>query len=74
MSKISRKRRQFEIEKRQKRRKKLKKIKECYFLARTKEEKEKIIDKIRKIAPHISIEEFLKLKNEKNKIHGFGTI
>jgi len=60
MSKISQKRRQFEIRKKQERRKKLKKLKERYFSVKTKEEKEKIIEKMRKIAPHISIEEFLK--------------
>jgi len=65
MSKISQKRRQFEIKRKQKRRKKLKKLKEKYFLAKSKEEKEKIIEKIKRISPHLSIEEFLgKIKND----------
>ncbi len=60
MSKQSPKRRSFEIKKRQKKRAKLKKLKEKYFLAKTQEEKEKIIEKIFKIAPHIKIEQWLK--------------
>jgi len=62
MSKISRKRRQFEIKRRQKRRKKIKKLKEKYLLTKTREEKEKILEKIKKIAPHYPIEEILKLE------------
>jgi len=62
MSKILQKRRKFEIRKKQKRRKKLKKLREKYLEAKTKEEKGKIIEKIRKIAPHIVRKEFLKEK------------
>jgi hypothetical protein len=57
MSKISEKRRKFEIKKRQKRRKKLKKLKEKYLLAKSKEEKEKILEKMRRISPYFRIEE-----------------
>jgi hypothetical protein len=60
MSKQTPKRRSFEIRKRQKRRKKLKKLKEKYLAAKTKEEKEKIIEKILRLAPTIDIEEWLK--------------
>jgi len=59
MSKKSPKRRSFEIRKKQKRRKKLKKLKEKYLTAKTKEEKEKILEKILKIAPTINLEEWL---------------
>ncbi len=61
MGKISPKRRQFEIKKKRNRRKKIKKLKAKYLSATTKEEKEKIIEKILKIAPHYPIEEILKL-------------
>jgi len=47
------------IEKRRKRREKLKKLREKYLLAKTKEEKERILEKLRKIAPWLSEEEFL---------------
>ena len=49
MSKKTPKRRSFEIRKKQKRRKKLKKLKEKYFSAKTKKERQKIIEKILKI-------------------------
>jgi hypothetical protein len=53
--------RKFLIRKKQKRRKKIKKLKEKYLKAKTKEEKERIIEKILRIAPHYPIEEILKL-------------
>ncbi len=59
MSKQSPKRRSFEIKKKQKKREKLKRLKEKYFGAKTQQEKEKIIEKILKIAPHIKIKEWL---------------
>lgn len=52
MGKISRKRRSFEIKKRQKRRKKLKKLKDLYLKTQDKKERVKIIEKIIKLAPH----------------------
>ncbi len=60
MAKESQKRRKFIIKLKQKRRKKIKKLKEKYLTAKTKDEKEKILEKIRKIAPHYPFEEFLK--------------
>jgi hypothetical protein len=54
-------RRKFLIRKKQKRRKKIRKLKEKYLKAKTKEEKEKIIEKILRIAPHYPIENILKL-------------
>lgn len=60
MGKISEKRRRFEIRQRRKRKKKIKKLKEKYLAAKSKEEKEKILEKLRKIAPHYPIEKFLK--------------
>jgi len=65
MSKISRKRRQFEIKRKRKRRKKLRKLKEKYSTAKTKKEREEIIEKMRKIAPHLPIGEILGVKKEK---------
>ena len=66
MSKISPKRRKFEIKKRRKRRKKLAKLRQAYLSAKTKSEKEKILEKVNRIAPHLSREEFLKsLENSK---------
>lgn len=60
MSKISPKRRQFEIKKKQKRRKKITKLREKYFITKSQEEKEKILQKVQRLAPHLSIKEFLK--------------
>jgi hypothetical protein len=60
MSKISQKRRQFEIKRKRERRKKIKKLKEKYFKAKNEKEREKIVEKLRKIAPHLRIEEILK--------------
>jgi len=65
MSKISPKRRRFEIKKKQRRRKKIRKLKQKYLLAKTKEEKEKILEKIKTLSPHYPFEEILKLKEAK---------
>jgi hypothetical protein len=65
MSKILPKRRQFEIKKKQKRRKKIKKLKEKFLKAKSKAEKEKILEKVLKKFPHYPIEEFLKLEKKK---------
>jgi hypothetical protein len=59
-AKISPKRRRFQIRQKRKRKEKIKKHKEKYKLAKTQEEKEKILEKLRKIAPHYSLEQFLK--------------
>jgi len=59
-AKISPKRRRFQIRQKIKRREKIKKLKEKYKLAKTQEEKEKILEKLRKIAPHYPLEQFLK--------------
>ncbi len=60
MGKVSDKRRKFIIKLKQKRRKKIKKLKEKYLTTKTKEEKEKTLEKLRKIAPHCFFDEFLK--------------
>jgi len=67
MSKISQKRRRFEIKKRQKRRKKIKKLKQKYLLAKTKEEKEKILEKIKNTSPLYSLKEILLRSKETKK-------
>ena len=60
MSKINRKRRQFLIKKKRKAKQKIKKLKAKLLTAKTKEEREKIIEKIKKIAPHYPLEELLR--------------
>lgn len=64
-AKESPKRRAFKIRQKQKRREKIKKLKQKYLVAKTKEEKEKIIQKILKIAPHYPIEQFLRQQEKK---------
>jgi len=67
MSKVSPKRRQFNIRKKSRRRKKLKKLKERYSQVKTKKEKERIVEKIKRISPYLAIEEILKIKKEEDK-------
>lgn len=67
MGKISPKRRQFVIKSRRKRKVKIQKLKEKYFQAKKKKEKEDILEKIKRIAPHYPAEELLGIKNEKEK-------
>jgi len=65
MGKVSVKRRQFEIRAKRKRKQKIKKLKDRYLEAKSKSEKEKILEKIKKIAPHYPDKEILKLTKEK---------
>lgn len=60
MSKISRKRRQFEIRKKRKRQAKLKKLKEKFLSAKSQEEKDKVLEKMKRIAPYLNVEEYIK--------------
>jgi len=60
MSKISVKRRKFEIKRKRKRSKKLAKLREAYFSAKTKSKRDAILEKLNKIVPHFSEKEFLK--------------
>ena len=60
MSKISRKRRQFEIRKKRKRQAKLKKLKEKFLSVKNQEEKDKILEKMKRIAPYLNVEEYIK--------------
>lgn len=62
MGKIYQKRRQFQIKRKQKRKKKLRKLKEKYLAANSQREKKKIAEKIKRIAPHLQIEEYLGTK------------
>jgi len=66
MSKVRPKRRRFEIKKRQERRKKLAKLRELYSKTKSKKEREKILEKVAKIAPYLSEEEFLAPKRAKS--------
>ena len=61
MGKTSIKRRQFKIRIKRKRKEKIKKLKEEHLKAKTKEKKNKIIEKIQKIAPHYPIKEILEM-------------
>ena len=56
MSKISVKRRQFQIKKNLKRKKKVNILKEKYLEAKNEEEKKKVLEKIQRISPHYPIE------------------
>ncbi len=53
--------------KRRKRKEKLRKLREKYKSARTNEEKEKILEKAKKIAPWLLKDEFLAPLNEHKK-------
>lgn len=61
MSKISTKRRRFQIRAKRNRKQKIKNLKERYFETKSKQDKEKILEKIKKIAPHYPLEQILKL-------------
>lgn len=65
MGKVSIKRRQFIIRAKRKRKQKIRKLKDKYLEAKSKSEKEKILEKIKKIAPHYPDQEILKLTKEK---------
>jgi len=65
MSHRSRNIRFNELRQRRNRKQKLKKLREKFVLAKTKEEKEKILEKVFKIAPRLTEEEFLKPIKEK---------
>jgi len=65
MSHRSRNIRFNELRQRRNRKQKLKKLREKFALAKTKEEKEKILEKDFKIAPWLTEEEFLKPIKEK---------
>lgn len=65
MSKISTKRRQFQIRAKRKRKAKIKKLIEKYLAAKNKGEHDKVLEKIQKIAPHYPIEKILKLSKNK---------
>lgn len=61
--KISVNRRRFDIKRKQTRRVKLKKLQERYAAASSKDEKQKIVEKTARIAPHLADpEEYLKEK------------
>jgi hypothetical protein len=51
--------RKTELHQRRKRKEKLRKLRSKYALAKTNQEKEKILEKVKRIAPWLSEEEFL---------------
>ena len=65
MAKITPKRRRFQIRQRQKRREKLRKLREKYTKARSEKERETVLEKVFKIAPWLSKEEFLEPVKDK---------
>ena len=68
MAKISPKRRRFLIRKKQNRREKLRKLRTKYVEAKTKTDKDKVLEKVFKIAPHLTKKEFLEpIKKEEKK-------
>ena len=52
--------RKTELHRRRKRKEKLGKLRKKFLLAKTSQEKEQILEKVRRIAPWLSKEEFLK--------------
>ncbi|MCD6574747.1 hypothetical protein J7K97_03600 [Candidatus Aerophobetes bacterium] len=59
-----------DIVKRRKRKEKLRKLRIKYSLTKTDEEKEKILEKVRRIVPWLSLEEFLEpLKKEEGQLN-----
>ncbi len=61
MGEIDRKRRQFEINKKKQRHEKLKKLREKFAAAKNAAEKDKIKDKMQRIAPYLSLDNYLAL-------------
>lgn len=59
MSKIDLKKRRIRIRIKKKRKRKLAELRQEFLTAKTKEKKKKILEKISKIAPWLSQEEFL---------------
>lgn len=59
MARISPKKRKQKIKIQHKRRRKLAKLRQAYSSAKSKEEKEKIWEKVKKLSPQLSQEEFL---------------
>ena len=68
MADISVKRRRFEIRKVQKRKVQLKKLRKLFALAKTQKEKDRILEKFIKIAPHLSKQEFINPGSVKKKV------
>ena len=60
MGKKSVKRRSFDIKMKRKRKEKVKKLKEKYLKEKSPEEKRKIIEKIKTVAPQYPLKEILK--------------
>jgi len=65
MSKVSVKRRKFQIKAKRKRKQKIKSLKEKYSELKSSQDKKKILEKIKKIAPHYPAEQILKLTKKK---------
>jgi len=59
MAKIDLKKRKIRIRIRKKIKRKLAKLRQEYYLAKTREKKEEILERFKKIAPWLSEEEFL---------------
>ena len=59
MGEIGRKRRQFEIHKNKQRREKLSKLRERFAAAKSAVEKDRIREKLRRVAPYLPVDEYL---------------
>jgi hypothetical protein len=59
MAKTSKKRRQFEIQRKKNRRSKIRKLKEKFLSTSLRRDKEQILEKIRRIAPHYTEDQIL---------------
>jgi len=64
MSKVNKKRRSFLIKRKRQRREKLQKLKKLYHQSKNPAEKEKIKEKIKKLAPFLEVEAYLKEKSK----------
>lgn len=67
MSRIDSKKRKIHLRTREKRKAKLAKLRERYSKAKMESDKEKVLEKVRKIAPWLSKEEFLAPLNEQEE-------
>jgi len=65
MSKVNTKRRSNLIRKRQQRRKSIRKLRELYLAARLTKDQDAILEKIRRRAPYLIPEEYVKSGTEK---------
>jgi hypothetical protein len=59
MGKVGRRRRHFQIKNNRKRREKLRRLRERYASSKNASERQAVTNRIKRIAPHLSVEEYL---------------